>query len=196
MTLKDTFESPNIRSVFKGEHGQIGYSVVNVLVKRFMDSFGFSTKMSETQLEVLTVDTLEKFSFETLQDIILFFKMARTGKFGTTMRGVDSNLIFGEWYPIYLDLKAGHRELEYQKEKVKQNINPMSIEDVRKSYDKIQNKGGFREKVSKYVETITNGITRQHLEDIIKDWEQDETKKKYIDVLKLKRLVIKGDYKF
>lgn len=196
LELKNTFESPNIRSVFKAENGQIGYSVVSVLVKRFMDSFGFSTKMSDTQIEVLTVDTLEKFSFETLEDIILFFKMARTGKFGTTMRGVDSNLIFGEWYPMYLELKSEYREIEYQKEKVKQTVNPLSIEDIRKAYDKIQNKGSFREKVIKYVDTITEGITRQDLENIIVEWTTDETKKNYIDVLKLKRLVIKGDFKF
>ena len=96
LTVKDTFESSNIRSVFKGDNGQIGFSVVNVLVKRFMDSFGFATKMSDTQIEVITVDTLEKFAFETLEDIILFFKMARNGSFGSTMRGVDSNLIFDE----------------------------------------------------------------------------------------------------
>ena len=196
LSIKNTFESPNIRSVFKAEHGQIGYSVVSVLVKRFMDSFGFSTKMSDTQIEVLTVDTLEKFSFETLEDIILFFKMARTGKFGTTMRGVDSNLIFGEWYPMYLELKAEYREIEYQKEKVKQTVNPLSIEDIKKAYDKIQNKGIFRQKVSNYVDKITEGITRQELEDIISEWKQDDTKKLYLDIIRLKRLIIKGDFKF
>lgn len=196
MSLKNTFESSTIRSVFKGENGQIGYSVVNILVKRFMDSFGFSTKMSDTQIEVLTVDTLEKFSFETLEDIILFFKMARTGQFGSTNRGVDSNLIFGEWYPMYLELKADQREKIYQKEKIEMIKEPLSIEGVHKAYDKIKNSGNkYWNKVKYRIDELTEGFTRQQLEDLILEWENDETKTKFMDLLRRKRLDIKGDYK-
>ncbi len=197
LSISKTFESPTIRSVFKGENGQIGYSVVNILVKRFMDSFGFATKMSDTQIEVLTVDTLEKFSFETLDDIILFFKMARTGKFGSTMRGVDSNLIYGEWYPMYLEFKAEEREKIYQREKLELTKNTLSIDDVHKAYDKIKNSGQkYWEKVQNRINEITEGFDRQQLEDLISQWEKDESKAKFMHILKKKRLEVKGDYKF
>jgi len=196
LSMSKTFESPTIRSVFKGENGQIGYSVVNILVKRFMDSFGFATKMSDTQIEVLTVDTLEKFSFETLEDVILFFKMARTGKFGSTMRGVDSNLIFGEWHPIYLEMKAEVREREYYKQKTEQNP-VLTIDEVHKAYEKQKNSGQkYWDKVQERIDEITNGFDRQQLEDLILVWEKDESKAKFMHVLRKKRLDIKGDYKF
>lgn len=192
LSISKTFENSSIRSVFKGENGQIGYSVVNVLVKRFIDSFGFATKMNESQIETLTVDTLEKFSYETLQDIILFFKMARTGQFGSTGRGVDSNLIYGDWYPKYLELKSIEREKIIQKEQEKFKSNQLSIEDVKKHYEKMENKNVFFvDKVIVYVERITEGINREQLEKLIEEWMNDPQKKPYVYHLNKKRLTIK-----
>jgi len=196
LSIKNTFESPNIRSVFKSEHGQIGFSVVNVLVKRFMESFGFATKMNETQLDVLTVDTLEKFAFESLEDIILFFKMARTGTFGSTMRGVDSNLIFGEWYPMYLELKASEREKIYQKEKDNYKEGQLTIEDVKRAYSAIKNNPQKKhDDLVKKINELTNGFTRQQLENLISEWEKDETKSSFLYALRAKRSDIKEEYK-
>lgn len=192
LTIKNTLESPNMKSIFKGDNGQIGFSVVNILVKRFMESFGFSTKMTETQLEVLTVDTLEKFSYESLEDIILFFKMARTGQFGSTMRGVDSNLIYGDWFPKYLELKAEEREKAYSKEKISYVRDELTVEDVKRAYAKTQKKEiTFVDQVIEYVEKITNGIDRDQLEVLIDEWMNDPQKKPYIYHLNKKRLTIK-----
>lgn len=192
LSISKTFENSSIRSVFKGENGQIGYSVVNVLVKRFIDSFGFATKMNESQIETLTVDTLEKFSYETLQDIILFFKMARTGQFGSTGRGVDSNLIYGDWYPKYLELKSIEREKIIQKEQEQFKANQVSIEYVKKHYEKLENKNVFFvDKVIAYVEKITEGINREQLEKLIEEWMNDPKKKPYVYHLNKKRLTIK-----
>lgn len=194
LTLQTVFEKPLVRSVFKEEAGQIGYSVVKILCSRFMDSFGFSTKMNDTQIESLTVDVLEFFSYETLEDIILFFKMARSGKLGTTNRGVDSNLILGTWAPAYLELKAIEREKIIQKEKSSHKIDQLTIEDVKKAHEKAikaNSNDDFIEKVKNYVEKITNGISREHLENLILEWSNDEQKKKYLDILKRKRQTIK-----
>lgn len=192
LSISKTFENSSIRSVFKGDNGQIGYSVVNVLVKRFIDSFGFATKMNESQIETLTVDTLEKFSYETLLDIILFFKMARTGQFGSTGRGVDSNLIYGDWYPKYLELKSIEREKIIQKEQEQFKANQVSIEDVKKHYEKLENKNVFFvDRVIAYVEKITEGINREQLEKLIEEWMNDPQKKPYVYQLNKKRLTIK-----
>lgn len=192
LSISKTFENSSIRSVFKGDNGQIGYSVVNVLVKRFIDSFGFATKMNESQIETLTVDTLEKFSYETLQDIILFFKMARTGQFGSTGRGVDSNLIYGDWYPKYLELKSIEREKIIQKEQDSFKSNTLSIDDVKEHYKKLENKKVFFvDKVIAYVERITEGINREQLEILIEEWMNDPQKKPYVYHLNKKRLTIK-----
>jgi len=191
LTVDKNLDKPVIRGLFKNENGQIGFAVVKVLVNRFIDSFGFSTKLSESQLEVLTVDTLEKFSYDSLEDIILFFKLARSGTFGTTKRGVDSNLIFGEWFPIYMEMKAEAREREYIKNKKTITESTISIDDVKKSYEKIKPNNSFRDRVLIYIDKITDGINRLELEDLIQAWSEDEQKKPYIRELKAKRQTIK-----
>lgn len=186
LSLESTFSKPNIRSVFKNETAQIGFSVVSVLVTRFLQSFGFSTKPDPTQIEMITVDTLENFSYESLEDIILFFKMARSGKFGETNRGVDSNLIFGKWFPMYLEQKAILREQEYQKEKALISKVQATDEDVSKTYKRI-NDAQYKIKVVEYVDKIVLNMDRQLLEDTIADWEKDEEKKQWVYLLKEKR---------
>lgn len=191
LTIEKTINKPVIRGLFKNENGQIGYAVVKVLVNRFIDSFGFSNKLNESQLEILTVDTLEKFSYDSLEDIVLFFKLARSGTFGTTKRGVDSNLIFGEWFPMYMEMKAEAREREYIKNKKTITESTISIDDVKKSYEKIQVGNTFRDRVLNYIDKITEGISRLELEDLIQAWSEDEQKKPYLRELKAKRLTIK-----
>jgi hypothetical protein len=194
LKIEDTLDQPTTRKVFSGENSQIGYGVINILVKRFIDSFGFSTKLSDTQIEVLTVDTIEKFKYESLDDVILFFKMGRQGTLGTTKRGVDSNLIFGEWFPCYLEKKALKREEIYLKEKTKLNTLDMDLtsEDIKKIYEKEKEKiNPFRNRVLNYIESITKDISREKLEELILEWENDEVKKPYVRDLKKKRLTIK-----
>lgn len=194
LILQDVFEKPLIRSVFKNEAGQIGFSVIKILCTRFLDSFGFSTKMTDSQIESLTLDVLEFFSCETLEDIILFFKMARAGRFGTTNRGVDSNLILGTWAPAYLELKAIEKEKIVKKEKMS-HVDQLSIEDVKNAYKKatkdIDQENSFYNKVKIYADQITNGITREKLEELITEWTEDEKKKPFVDILKRKRQIIK-----
>tara|TARA_R110002020_G_scaffold318905_10_gene534577 strand:- start:6370 stop:7014 length:645 start_codon:yes stop_codon:yes gene_type:complete len=189
LSIQDTFSEPNIRSVFKGDHGGVGFSVVNILVTRFIDSFAFSNKMSPDQIEMLTVDTLENFSYESLQDIILFFKMARSGKFGNTHRSPDNNLIYGEWFPKYLEQKALIREQNYDKEKNELRAKVVTTEDVKKTYSEIEKKNLHQQRLQ-YIEKITKDMDRQILEDTIVDWEKDEARKPYVKYLKMKRKTV------
>jgi len=198
LQIKDTLNTLNIKSVFKCEEkATIAFGVVKVLVGRFMDSFGFATKMNDVQLETLTVDTLENFKNDSLEDIILFFKLARTGKFGATMRGVDSNLIYGEWFPQYLELKAEAREIQYQKEKVLYAKDQLTTQDVLKAYEARKNTPQKKhDALVERINEITEGFTRQQLENLISEWEKDESKSEFLYALRAKRRDIKGDYKF
>lgn len=191
LSIDKTLGKPIIKSSFKNENSQIGFTIVSLLVNRFIDTFGFSTKLNDAQIEILTIDTLEKFSYESLEDIILFFKLARSGTFGTTKRGVDSNLIFGEWFPMYMEMKAEAREREYIKNKKTITESTLSIEEVKKSYEKIKPNNSFRDRVLIYIDKITEGINRLELEDLIQAWSEDEQKKPYLRDLKAKRQTIK-----
>ena len=191
LDISHTLSKPTIRSVFRDENGSVGFLVVNVLVNRFMSSFGFSTKLSKDQIEILTVDTLESFGYESLHDIIIFFKMARKGDFGTTKRGVDSNLIYGEWFPMYLEKKADIREQLIRKKENERKDKSIPISEVMKTYKKslIQN---VTERRLEYIEKLTKNMDRQVLEDTIDSWSNDKDLKPHVYLLKRQRRIIKS----
>jgi len=191
LKIEETFSQPIINSVFKGDHGSTGFTVIRVLVDRFISSFGFSTKMTPDQLDMITVDTFDSFGHESLVDVIIFFKMARSGKFGETNRGVDSNLIFGKWFPMYLDKKADLREKEYQKTKEERNAISVSMADVEISYRRnMAHK--LKENDTLFIDNFTKNMDRQMLEDTINHWDSQSDLKKHVTMLKLKRRTIKA----
>src|SRR5690554_6042172 len=133
VSLQTALASPLFRTAFRGNDAA-GFGVAHVLCKRFLNSFSFATKLEPAQVESFTVDALERFEYETLDDLVLFFKMARSGKFGTAKRGIDSNLVFGDWFPKYMELKADAREKQIRAEKVATTTKPITMEDVKKTY--------------------------------------------------------------
>jgi hypothetical protein len=191
LKIQNTFSKPPIRSVFKGEHLAVGFTLIEFLVKRFLNSFGFSTKHTSEQIEMIAIDTLENFGYESLEDIILFFKMARTGKFGETQKGVDSNLIFGKWFPMYLDKKSQLREKKHNDLKQEsKNQNAISIADVEFTYRKTMIKK-IESDAESFIINYTKNMDRQMLEDTINHWSRDKQLTKHVEILKSQRRVIK-----
>jgi len=190
LSLQSTLSNMAIRSSFK-DNDTIAFGVTNVLVNRFINSFAFTTKLDPSQIEILTVDTLEHFSYESLEDIILFFKMARSGKFGVTKKAPDSNTIFGEWFPKYLDLKALEREKQYQTKKDGLDKNTMEGSKFVESYIKKQAIKAEKERIQKEVDDMCEYMDRQMLEDTITTFEKDKTLIKYTKLLRIKRRIIK-----
>lgn len=193
ITLDQTIQKATIRSAFR-DSPQVCYSVVNVLVTRFLKSFAFATKLDPSQIEILTVDTLEYFAYESLEDVILFFKMGRTGRLGTAKKGIDSNLIFGEWLPKYLEQKSEARERETSRQKTAHTaivVDPKKIDEVYQAAAAKKAEEAKVVKVKAYIEKITKDMDRQMLEDTIIDWDKDPLKRPYLDLLKRKRKTIK-----
>lgn len=190
LTIKSNLDKPTMRSVFKGDLGQIGYSVCQTLVTRFVDSFGFSQKLTSIQLETLTVDTLEKFSYDSLEDVVLFFKNCRQGRYGDTHKGLDSNLIFGKWFPEYMKEKSLLREEQKQQEKSKLNENAVNIDELKKTYSKIKDMKKSKRR-QEYVDALVVNMDREILENTITEWEKDPRMINLLRLLKLKRKTIK-----
>ncbi len=188
LKISDVFKKPIIKELFKNRESD-AFATIKTLVTRFLDSFSFSSKLNESQIEIIAVDTFEKFSYESIHDIILFFKMARAGRFGTTSRGVDSNLIFGTWFPMYMEQKSVEREnlIELERKKHSLEIRGASKEEVLAEYEKIEAKkrhiATFR-----YIDSLEGNITREQLEEMILQWEKDPVKSKYLRHLKSLRL--------
>ncbi len=188
LTITDTLTKPILKTVFKLDT-TLAFSVTKVLVKRFLNSFAFATKLTEDQVDILTVDALDKFSHESLEDMILFFKMARSGRFGATKKGVDSNLIFGEWFPLYLELKSKERESIIELKKQPSKTFGKGMQDVYITYKEAYLRNVEKSK-KEYIDRFTANMDRQMLEDTITTWERDKELKKYVPLLKKKRRTV------
>ncbi|MBK5213608.1 MAG: hypothetical protein JJE55_08120 [Flavobacteriaceae bacterium] len=189
VSLKMAINTPTIRSAFRG-NDEVAYSVAHVLCKRFLGSFTFSTKLEPAQIEVFTIDTLDKFQYESLDDMVLFFKMARSGTFGTAKKGIDSNLVYGEWFPKYLELKAIEREKAVQAAQKAHSAITVSEEDLKKAYAKKIERQRWEARRA-MIDKLTRNMDRQMLEDTITSWENDPTRQNLVQLLKMKRKSIK-----
>lgn len=190
VSLTDTVKNDVISKVFKN-HSDIAYGFVRVLTQRFMNSFGFSKTPDSTLVDVIATDLLDAMKYETLEDFLLFFKYARMGKLGVTGRGIDSNLIIGDWLPKYLELKAEEREKQWNKEKQGEGLVAKAVEEFYKK-EELKKKANEELAAAKaHVENITKDMTRDALERTIEMWSETELGSKYVYLLKLKRREIK-----
>lgn len=193
LTIADTLNKPVLKHIFRDDKMQTGFNVIKLLIARFLDNFGFTNKPTESEIESITVDTLEHFGYESLEDIIIFFKMARSGKFGTAHRRVDSNFIFGEWFPKYMELKTQQRELILGKQRNQLNETPLTIEEVKQMRYEKETPKRFRDKIQKArdrIDEITATMDRHDLDTLIDYWENHSDYsdcKPYVYLLKNKR---------
>lgn len=178
--------------VFKGENeGTLAFGVVEVLINRFIEGFGFSTKPNKTIIDLMVIDALTKFKYETLDDLIIFLRMCRQGDFGTTHKGIDSNLVFGQWLPQYLELKAEKREQNYQKEKASLTTSNNAVEQFYVLQRKQKAEREKEEATKLEIDLMVKNMDRQMLEDTISEWTLKSEMKPYLDYLKRKRQLIK-----
>ena len=60
----------------KANEEQLSFSIF-LIIKRFNDLVNVGKKMNEDQMIALASDLFERFGSESLEDVMLFFKMAR-----------------------------------------------------------------------------------------------------------------------
>lgn len=100
-----------------------------IVVKRFNDLLNVGKKMNEDQMIALSSDLYERFGTESLDDVLLFFKMARSGGFGDIYR-LDSIIVLS-WVEKYLLLKIQARENDIQNQR---NVRQRKENDEVKNY--------------------------------------------------------------
>jgi hypothetical protein len=105
------------------------------IVEYFQELTNVSKKMEAFQIQVLAGDLLDAFTGDTIEDIILMFKMARKGDFGQIYR-IDSLVIMG-WVSQYLDHKADERERLYRKQEGQRKKEEQSTDVSDKTIEKL-----------------------------------------------------------
>lgn len=102
---------------------------IYALIFRFNELVNVGKKMNESQMMQLSYDLYERFKGDTLEDITLFFKMARQGEFGDFYR-LDSTVV-ESWLPKYFEIKNEAREREIINER---NIRERAENDAVAAY--------------------------------------------------------------
>ncbi len=68
--------------------------------------FKYAEKMEDYQISMMASDLYDKFSYNTVEDIILMLRYVRQGKLGGSKSVFDNDTLFNIYVPKYLDLKA------------------------------------------------------------------------------------------
>lgn len=164
------------------------------LLKRFNSNFNVGKSLNDTQSALLASDIVEKYPYETIEDVVLMLKMVRQGSIGDGKDyKLDGQNVMTKWFPEYLEKK--YEEIERQKKKELAELNSKSEDDaVSKYYAKLRMQKVQKEKdeTMKYqIDLMANEMDRSMLEDTIIDWSSKEEMKPYLDYLKQKRKTIK-----
>ena len=108
LTVEKCLSAPLLYNQRRNEAELI--KAIYLLIYRFCNLINVGKNLNETQQIQLAADLFTAFGGESLEDVALFFKMAREGAFGDFYR-LDT-VIINSWIPKYLDIKAEARERE------------------------------------------------------------------------------------
>lgn len=164
------------------------------LLNRFNATFNVGKNLTQSQSALLASDIVEKYPYETIEDIVLMLKMVRQGTIGDGKDfKLDGQNVMAKWIPEYLDKK--YFEVERQNKKSKEeNIQISEKHPVEVFYEKRRIEKLRKEKEEKMraeIDLMVKDMDRQMLEDTIIDWSKKPDLLPYLDYLKQQRQKVK-----
>lgn len=192
LSLSNAINGTNLRKLEK-EVGEINtITAICYLIKRFNANFNVGKSLTDQQAALLASDIVEKYPYETIEDVVLMLKQVRQGIIGDGKDyKLDGQNVLAKWMPEYLDKK--YIEVERQNKKTNESLKDEN-NAVEQFYAKLRAKKAREEKderVKSQIDEMAKSMTRDDLESTITEWSQKEDMKPYLDYLKRKRLVIK-----
>ena len=148
MNVSVAMDSVSIRVL----HRHIGVNnilkAISYLTLRLAENFNMRGNFNDTQAAVLANDLFDVFGYETLEDVVMMYKLARQGKIGDGKDfKLDGQTVLHKWVPAYLELKSIERENQHQRRKDSQKpanlpLSPKILQNAGK--EKVQSqKGGI-----------------------------------------------------
>jgi len=170
--------------------------VITYMLLRFSESFNVGKKLTSGQAPLIAIDIIEKYPYETIEDILLMLKQVRQGIIGDGKDyKLDGQNILNKWMPEYLDRK--YEEVERANKAIK-TAHLKDTEDKEhpvtafyRNQHMLKMKAEAEAKAKSEIDDMVKNMDRQMLEDTIADWEKKANMKHYLDYLKTKRRIIK-----
>ena len=86
------------------------------LINRFNSNFNVGKSLTQTQSALLASDIVEKYPYETIEDVVLMLKQVRQGIIGDGKDyKLDGQNVLSKWFPEYLDKKYAELERQHKK---------------------------------------------------------------------------------
>lgn len=201
LSLSNAIDGTKLKKLEKsvGEINTI--TAICYLLNRFNSNFNVGKSLTQQQSALLAADIVEKYSYETIEDVVLMLKQVRQGILGDGKDyKVDGQNVLAKWFPEYLEKKY----IEFERQK-KQENSDSEMEKINRSnavhqfYEKRKAEKARKEKqeqMHQEIDEMVQNMDRQMLEDTIFDWERKPEMQPFLDYLRKKRLVVKGDFKF
>ena len=166
------------------------------LLNRFNANFNVGKALTQAQSAIIASDIVEKYPYETIEDVVLLLKQVRQGIIGDGKDyKLDGQNILAKWFPEYLDRK--YAEVEKANRALGSELSSaMDSEDhpVAQFYAKRRAEKArieAEEKMKSEIDQMVESMDRQMLEDTIADWEKKPEMLPYLDYLKSKRRKVK-----
>lgn len=141
LTVKSNLDKPNIQSLRNPCDTPKLMAIINFAINR-ASKINSTYKPIDEELSIsLTVDLMEKMGTESIDDILLMFKMARTGDLEISQFSKKKSFyeaVLQDWVPAYLDLKSAEMEKRWQNEKTKSAEIFLEGEDLAEYQKKIR----------------------------------------------------------
>jgi len=200
LKLSQAIDGTKIKKLEK-EIGEINtITAICYLLTRFNSNFNVGKSLSQTQAALLASDIVEKYPYETIEDVVLMLKQVRQGIIGDGKDyKLDGQNVLAKWFPEYLEKKYTEFErLKKQENDISDSEKNLQNNAVQQFYEKrrIQKlKQEQNQKVRSEIDEMVTKMDRQMLEDTISDWEKKPEMQPFMDYLRRKRLEVKGEYK-
>lgn len=201
LSLPNAIDGTKLRKLEKSVGEIATITAICYLLNRFNANFNVGKSLTQQQSALLASDIVEKYPYETIEDVVLMLKQVRQGILGDGKDyKVDGQNVLAKWFPEYLEKKY----VEFERQKKEENSISKSEKDIRSNavhqfYEKRKAENSRREKeieIRQEIDEMIQNMDRQMLEDTIKDWEKKPELLPYMDYLRKKRLIVKGDFKF
>ena len=192
LSISNAIDGIKLRKLEK-EVGEVNtITAICYLLNRFNANFNVGKSLTTQQSATLASDIVEKYPYETIEDIVLMLKQVRQGIIGDGKDfKLDGQNVLAKWMPDYLDRKYTEVERKNQKanEALASENNAVEMFYAKRREQKAREER--EQKAKLHIDEMVKSMDRQMLEDTIADWSKKEEMKPYLDYLKRKRLIIK-----
>jgi len=192
LTVSNAIDGTKLRKLEK-EVGEVNtITAICYLLNRFNANFNVGKSLTIQQSATLASDIVEKYPYETIEDIVLMLKQVRQGIIGDGKDfKLDGQNVLAKWMPDYLDRKytEGERKNQKANEALAEENNAVEMFYAKRREQKAREER--EQKAKAHIDEMVKSMDRQMLEDTIADWSKKEEMKPYLDYLKRKRLIIK-----